>query len=173
MIWIQGFPLAPSVNEYLIPVPGKWAITKNGRQYQKGRFVKSKVHRNFLDQCYLWRSLNLTAFNRIHTLLHNAHKHAGNTFALRVDCFFVFHVERIFTVNGKIEQLDADNRLKPTRDALATLLDLDDKFFFAGLCEKVTTPKESNQCAIIRIEQMIPRTLDQVKAQMAMEQRGS
>lgn len=127
-----------------------------------------------MDQCYLWRSHNLKAFNNIQALLHNTHKQAqanGQSFALRVDCYFVFHVERIFTVNGKLERLDADNRLKPARDAIATLLDLDDKYFFAGLCEKVTTRSKESECTLIRIEQMIPRTLEQIQYQILTEQK--
>lgn len=174
MIWITGFPLPPSVNEYLMPVAGKWVINKRGKRYQQGRWVKTDIHRAFMDQCYLWRSQHITSFHKIQQAIHKAKKNTedmGQRFALKVDCYFVFHVERIYTVNNKVERLDADNRLKPCRDALANILELDDKYFFAGSCEKVTTRSKESECSMIRMDQMIPRTMEQIKSQMLQEQK--
>lgn len=174
MIWINGFPLPPSVNEYLMPVAGKVKINqKTGKPYRAGHFVKTPIHKQFMDDCYLWRLKNNAAFWQIHAAIHK-HKQLvesrGEHFALRVDAFFVFHVERVFsTKNSLIERIDADNRLKPCRDALSNLLEIDDKHFFAGGCEKVTTQAKELECSILRISPMRPRTLEEIKALQKME----
>lgn len=173
MIWLDKFPLPPSVNEYLMPVAGKWVIGKRGQRYQQGRWVKTDVHRKYMDDCYLYKASNQRAFENLKQHLDSMrYKMAkdGLSFCLKVDCYFVFHVERIFTKAGEIKELDADNRLKPCRDALSKLLEIDDRHFFDGVCEKVTTRTKESECTIIRISPMVPRTLEEIREQMKQNQ---
>lgn len=164
--------MPPSINSYLMPVAGKWKTDKRGRRYQQGRWIKTPVHREYMNQCQLWRIQNNKAFHKIKELIHWSRTDAekkGIHFALRIDCFFVFYVEHIFTGNGKAQRLDADNRLKPCRDALSKLLEIDDRYFFAGNCEKVYTHTKESECTLIRIDQMAPRTIDQIKSLIQTE----
>lgn len=169
MIWIDRFPLPPSVNEYLMPVAGRWTTDKKGRSYRKGRWVKTDLHRKYVDACWIWARTNRIAFDTVQSKILDMKKDCefrGKPFALRVDCWFVFHVERVFTEAGLPHRIDSDNRLKPCRDALAEILGIDDKYFFAGHCEKVTTRSKELECSIIRVVQMTPRTLEEIKALM-------
>ena len=62
--------------------------------------------------------------------------------------------------------MDANNRLKGQLDAVATAVGIDDSFFFGGHCEKVTCSRKEEECAIIKISPMKPRTLEQILALM-------
>lgn len=172
-IWINNFPLPPSVNQYLQPVAGGWAVSKNGKKfYQKGRLVKTALHNNYASRCDLWARQNESAMAQIKSALTNyVLKSKGNKsrFGFRVDMFFVFHVERIWTVNNLAENLDADNRIKPCRDVLSKLLGIDDKWFFSGFFEKVSTSDKDKECTLIRISPMLPRKLEEIRTQMMGE----
>jgi hypothetical protein len=56
---------------------------------------------------------------------------------LRVDRYFALPAARIFTKDGTAQKLDASNRVKAFDDALADILQLDDRWFFSGTAEKV------------------------------------
>ncbi|CAB4149777.1 Crossover junction endodeoxyribonuclease, RusA-like [uncultured Caudovirales phage] len=172
MIWLVNFPLPPSVNEYLMPVAGRWSIDKKGKSYRKGHFVKTKLHSDYLDRCKRWRMQHKTAWEKIqYELIHmqDLARLGRQPFALRVDCFFAFEHSRLWTQTGEVQSIDSDNRLKPCRDALAKLLGIDDKYFFSGFFEKVSTRSKELECSILRISQMTPRTLDDLKTQIKME----
>lgn len=145
VIWCVNFPLPPSVNEYLMPV-----ATRGGRP----RLVKTPIHREFMDRCHIWKIQNNSAVQTMRDHLREAilkSNQDGLRFALKVDAFFVFHVERLLAN-------DANNRLKPALDGLVEILGIDDKHFYSGLCEKVSTDSKDKECTILRISQMVPRT---------------
>lgn len=170
-IWLTNFPLPPSVNEYLIPVIGKRS-SKNGKTYLKGRLVKSKIHSNYQELCQYWALQNRKfVSDASNALLIQKRTREINKqpFALKIDCFFVFHSERIFTVNNKCEQIDTNNRIKPVLDALVKVIGIDDKHYFGGNCEKVTTNSKEFECSLIRISMMEPRTLDDIKMMIQTE----
>lgn len=172
MIWLLNFPLPPSVNEYLMPVPGAWAVNKKGKTYRKGRFVKTEIHTNYVKRCWEWRYINRAAFDNAQAELVRQFQEAKlnkQKFALRVDCYFAFEHSRIWTVNNLAEQIDSDNRLKPCRDALSKLLGIDDKYFFSGFFEKVSTNSKELECSILRISLATPRTMDDVLKQIKLE----
>lgn len=174
MLWLNGFPLPPSVNSSLIPVIGKTALNNKGKRYWKGRMMKTKVAHDFTWEVLAWKQKNLSAVNAIRKEifeLKKATESAGRVFALRVDCYFVFHVERILTVNNLPEGIDADNRLKPCWDAIKMILSIDDRHFFAGQCEKLTTLTKESECSIIKISQMTPRTHQEIRAQMLQDSK--
>lgn len=158
MIWLAGCPLPPSVNEYLMVI--------------RGRLVKSPVHREYTGKWQMWALRNRATFEPIKAHLHDIVKRMEvlkRPVAFQVDCFFAFEHSRIFTLNGKIQQLDANNRLKPALDGLVSVLDIDDKYFFAGNCEKISTPTKDSECSMMRIVPMKPRTLQEVRSIMNSE----
>lgn len=173
-IWLMNFPLPPTVNEYLMPVAGRWAVSKKGKRYQKGGFVKTKLHSDYLKRCYEWRALHNTGWQRIQEDLHarlESARRNGLRFALRVDTYFAFEESRLWTVNNLAQQIDADNRLKPCRDALSKLLGIDDKHFFGGFFEKITTHSKEYECSTLRITLMTPRTLEDLKTEIQRQAR--
>lgn len=166
-IWLTNFPLPPSVNEYLMPIAGGWATSKTGKTYRKGRWVKTKIHTDYVKHCELWAKKNAQGFNSISNDLKKAVMEARENkkrICFRVDAYFIFHEPRIWTVNNIPEQLDADNRLKPCRDALAKILDIDDKYFFSGFFEKVTAPSKDQECTFIRITETIPKDIQDIRS---------
>jgi len=172
MIWLVNFPLPPSVNEYLMPVAGRWATTKKGRVYQKGRWVKTQEHANYLKRCEKWSMIHNVSFVEIGEELRGmvrAARTAKKRIAFKVDTYFAFEDSRLWTVNNLPEQLDADNRLKPCRDALADLLKIDDKYFFSGFFEKVSAPSKDQECTFLRISVTSPRTIQDVRMQIKRE----
>jgi Holliday junction resolvase RusA-like endonuclease len=170
--WIFNFPLPPSVNEYLLPVAGKLKYNKFGKPYRQGHLTKSKVFKDYENRCQVWALQNKRSLQPIIDQLHDLKfksEFIKQPFAIRADVYFAFEHSRLITVNNKVEQLDRDNRLKPLQDMLGKILGIDDKHVFSGICEKVTTTSRDLECAVIRMELMTPRTLDQVRAQMKQE----
>jgi Holliday junction resolvase RusA-like endonuclease len=113
----------------------------------------------------MWSLLNRSSFDRHKRYLKDRFEYDLKNeipFSLRVDTYFVFEKKRIISKNNKVMKLDADNRLKPLRDAISHVLEIDDKHFFAGECEKVFTDLKDNECAMIRLQYMSPRSLDEV-----------
>jgi hypothetical protein len=165
-IWFNGFPLAPSVNETLRPRAMSKISRKTGKQFWGGVMTTTAKAKDFKVQCQIWRLQNKMAVERAAQVCQSWIDAGGQ---LKVDVFAVFHVERVFTVNKKILQLDADNRGKPTKDGVARILGIDDKHFFSGDCEKVTTATKDLECAIIRISPMKARTREQIVAMMRTE----
>lgn len=173
MVWLVNFPLPPSVNEYLMPVPGRVKVNqRTGKLYKSGAFVKTELHRKYMDTCHQWRALHNKSFGEIQDhLLGLVHKARADKrrVAFRVDHYFALEDSRLWTVNNLPERLDADNRLKPCRDALSTLLGIDDKYFFSGYFEKVSTNSKELECSAIRISLMTPRTLQDLREQIKAE----
>lgn len=173
VIWIDKFPLSPSVNTANVPVAGqKVRSLKTGKVYHRGRMFKSAEHVNYMKRCEAWSLINKNALDKIITALKSYKakcEAAGVTFGLEIDCYFVFHVERIVTKSGQAQELDVDNRLKPCLDALKKALTLDDRYFFAGHYEKVTTHTKDLECVMIRIKPTTRRNLTQIRQLMRAE----
>lgn len=69
---------------------------------------------------------------------------------VRVDLYFIFKKERLFSKIGDVKRLDVDNRLKPCLDQLSKITGVDDKYFFAGWREKLwTLSSEKEQTLIV------------------------
>lgn len=171
-IWLINFPLPPSVNEYLMPVAGPLSRNRKGKLYQTGRFVKTEQHRIYRKMCFQWKMLNNLAWQKIQDELQNAVKTANQEnkkIAFMVDTYFIFEDSRLWTKSNAPQRLDADNRLKPCRDALSELLSIDDKYFFGGFFEKLSTSEKDQECTYIRISQMTPRTLQNLKMEIKKE----
>lgn len=148
-MWITDFPLAPSVNSYLMPVVIKGQT----------RLVKKKIHREFLDQCHRWASDNKKEVDQIRKSLQRQlaiAKKESRQFALAVEMYFVFGK------GPRVSNNDADNRVKPTLDAIVSIFGIDDRYVYSGLYEKVSATDGGQECTILRINQTTPRLQTQV-----------
>lgn len=157
VIWIDDFPLGPSSN----------TLFKAARA-RKGGFVTTDDYRIFKRSLHSWIMRNHRTLNVISAKLKCA---IDEGFVLRVDCFHCFDEKRVFTKdkNKKIKQLDASNRQKAAHDGLAEALRIDDRYFFAGIAEKVTAKRKLDECTIFRISLQSPRSLDDLKNLMKLE----
>lgn len=150
-IWIYGLPLPPSVNTYL---------KANGY-----RVYKSTLHKHYRRECELWAKTKGKLFEEIVKALHakrNEEKALGHVGAFRVDTFLAMNSAR-FAIS------DVDNRLKALRDALSACTGIDDRYFYSGNCEKVEIHGPENECAVVRIESMRPRSLSDIRDLMTKE----
>lgn len=159
-----------------MPVAGDWSVNKKGKTYRKGRWVKTAEHTNYVKRCEKWALLHGSAFIQIRdemiSLVEDARQNKERL-AFKVDTYFAFEDNRLWTVNNLPQQLDADNRLKPCRDALAKLLKIDDKYFFSGFFEKVSANKKDEECTIIRISLQKARTLQNLKMEIKTERESA
>lgn len=146
---------------------GAMRRNKKGQVYASGRMVKSKEHINYAKLCNQWALKYQRGLNRFKEELHTikAHKESqGIPFCLSLDAFYLFHVERIITVNNKTEKLDIDNRLKSLLDNLCRILEIDDKHIFKINAEKCSTIV--NERVILKISLCEMRSADQIKHQL-------
>lgn len=164
MLWIEKLPLPPSANEmYETRAFRKKKISKKTGDIYTG-IVTSKYKSDSLTifqlQCKDFRNRNLSKVYQIREILM---KWISQGFVLRVDSWFAFEHSRIWTKDGQPQVLDADNRRKALQDGLATILDIDDKWFFSGNVEKVTTTSKDYEQCLIRITPVKARTLQEIQ----------
>ena len=85
---------------------------------------------------------------------------------LRVDCYFVFHVERLLTktkrAKSPVKALDANNRLKSCLDKVSEIIGVDDKHFVTGVCEKVFCESKHQEQVIVKIRETELRVWTQI-----------
>jgi Holliday junction resolvase RusA-like endonuclease len=132
-IVLKGLPIPPSVNQMLAPV--------------RGRLIKTSIGRDYEKRCQLFA---LTHSKEIEGMAALARSWVENGSTVRVDVYFIFKKERIFSKKNEPKKLDVDNRLKPCLDQLSNMLKIDDKYFFAGWREKLwTLSLEKEQTLIV------------------------
>jgi hypothetical protein len=154
--WLDGFPMPPSINEQLMSV--------------RGRLIKTKKAREFDKQVNEYCRANRAIIKEIKKELTPALAMQG----LKIDCFFAFHEDRLVTKTKKakdwLKVLDANNRLKSTLDGISKALEIDDKFFIAGNCEKVSCKSLEDQRVLIRIKPQNLKNLEAVLFMMKLNQ---
>ena len=157
MLWIKGFPLGPSANELYEPNVRRYRNAKGKVSVSVSGYRRSKKLDDYHKRCQLFQQMNS---NFIKSVSENCKQWINEGHVLRVDTYHVFHVERVWTKAGKPQVIDANNRVKACLDAIATLLGIDDRYFFDGDCGKVTCNQKDSECAIIKISPMRPMTIE-------------
>ena len=120
--------LPPTQNRYFI-------IARN-------RLIKSSAARIFLDKV---KAEKLRQFHRIEPFK------AFKGRLLRVDTYYYIQKERLWTKKGEVKKLDFMNFQKMAWDALAELIDIDDKYYKAGFHECIDCATSSEECIIFKI----------------------
>jgi len=160
-IILADFPLPPSVNSSLIPVMGKIKYDKKGKPYATGRMVKTYEHLDYTADCVSWSMRYRDGLAKFkYELLTERRKREAlrETFALKVEYFFLMKRSKIITLAGKPEENDVDNRIKPCQDNLFRILNVDDSHVFPVYAEKVSIPDNEKERVIIRISSVKART---------------
>lgn len=112
-----------------------------------GRCV-SKELTAYKKQCAFWAMAN----SRIKQAFYDFIKEEqAETF--KIDFYFTFKHERLWTKDGRPKRLDASNFIKTTEDQLCEFLGIDDKLFFNISAEKI---EGENECCIILISAIRP-----------------
>ena len=167
-IVIKDFPMCPSVNKCWMPIIGKVKY-KNGRPYGAGRLVKTKDYTDFEARCVSWElryKSGLQSLKNDIILRKQELAKQGKILALKLELFAIFPRDKIFTSSGKLEIIDADNRIKPAQDVLSKILCLDDKHIFKNEIEKVSG---SSEYMVIKITEHIPHDETTIKMMLGIK----
>lgn len=165
-IILSALPLPPSENEaYKTVSSGKveYRTNKNGKEYATIPTWRaaSKELKAFQEEMRIWRLRNLRLATAARNFLVSPLSEYQQL--IRVDRFFAFKHERLFTLDGRPKSLDASNRVKAFDDALATeILGLDDCWFWKGVEEKVECGQDEQECAVAILTPILPRTLSEI-----------
>lgn len=118
MIEIRKFPMAPSANRLQINIPsGRGRCRKNSDEYL-----------SFLHEVKIFELSNRRVLKQA------AEELKDRILSVRLD--FYFTKDKVYCKDGRIKALDHHNRLKATLDALAGVLQIDDRMFFEVSCVK-------------------------------------
>jgi hypothetical protein len=138
-------PIPPSINAQLCSSRGRLIKTNEARAFDNAIYVYSlKTRRDLLghqEKVKKWISEGLM---------------------LRVDCYFSLLKTEVFSKKGDPKAKDQNNFLKSSLDAVAKLIEVDDKYFFSNICEKVICKRECDRYATIIINNMVPRTKEEM-----------
>lgn len=132
---IQNFPLPPSENQLYRNLP------------RVGRVATQEL-KNYRRECEFWGLANKSVRENFFYLMEE-----NPQLVLKVDFYFVFKRERLWTKDNRPKKLDASNRVKAAADQLAKFFGIDDKCFFSVSAEKVSG---ENECCIIFITPITP-----------------
>lgn len=149
------FPLPPTSNHLY---ETGWNKT-TGKSFRR----KSCSYKSYIQECEFWRLKNLPLV-----------RFTKNFFAewirigatIKVDSYFEFSRGNIWTKKNAPKILDTSNRIKGLHDVLAHILQTDDRFFFAGLSEKVESCDDQSQCVIVVLKKQNPRTGNQIREEI-------
>lgn len=151
MITLSRLPIPPSINQQLA-VRGqrlRKTVKAHEHDWQLKRWIQENIEKvNFYRQ-------------------HFEQKLKENKgLMLRVDCHFVFFKDRLLTKTQKAESpiktLDANNRLKACLDNVAEIIQVDDKHFATGLCEKLYCENKQNEQVIVVIQETQLRSVEEL-----------
>lgn len=131
-ILIHSFPMPPSHNALYRNVPGV------------GRVATQEL-KDYKRECEVYALKNARMFREVRQLIFGKWKDFQS---YKIDYYFVFKKERIYTKEGKAKKLDVSNRVKAAQDALCYILGFDDKNIWNSTCEKTCGEVEGVHCVI-------------------------
>lgn len=102
--------------------------------------VATKELKDYRKLCSQFEIANSKTFNEIKDSIR---KDAGLFEHLKVDYFFMFKRERLYTKDGRPKRLDVANRIKAVQDCFFHSLGIDDKHVFCSMIEKISGENES------------------------------
>lgn len=147
---LRGLPMPPSINKQLGVRGGRLRKTGEAHTFDSEINKWIKKNKNFVAEIRSEMPLCIEARPY-----------------LSVDCIFVFHEERILTkgkqAKSPLKVLDANNRLKSALDAVAKIINVDDKHFTSGNCEKATCKTKDQEQLIVKIRWTQLRTLSEIQ----------
>lgn len=141
----NNIPFPISVNESLMP--------------QSGRLIKSHKARAYLKDMQFWAISNKKFIDKSKEIIKTWFSEKK---VLRVDTFLAWPKIDLLVDEGNkkatnyVQQKDGTNRIKQLHDALAEILEIDDRYFFYADCCKVISDTNQRQCMVtIKTEKVI------------------
>lgn len=140
MITLHSFPMPPSSNHVYA------TIQRDAKSWR----TKSAELREFERDALNWALAGGPGLHRARDLAKQARN--GKNLVLDVHAKFYFKRERILCKNGKPKRLDTSNRIKALHDALATILEVDDCFFWSLSADKAAILGNAPESVLITIK---------------------
>lgn len=69
--------------------------------------------------------------------------------SLKIERFYYFLYERIYTKDGRPKKMDVSNRIKALDDGISTMIGVDDSWFFQGSEYKIASPKRHEYVDVV------------------------
>lgn len=156
-VWFRGFPMSPSENNMYPTVFSR----------HKKRFIRvpSADLRQFKKDAELWRLQNLGLVNQTRPILKRTLATSEDAL-IRVDAYLCFPRDQVYTLKHKRKKMDASNRLKALHDALAEILQIDDRYFSTGISEPVAMTQLETPCIQVNLSLSAMKTYSQVLEEM-------
>ena len=122
--------MPPSENSAYLNLPGR------------GRCPSGKL-KAFTQKINGWCSTNAVFVQELRERLYGSE-------ALHVDLYFLFHWRSLYTKDGRVKRLDAQNRIKCALDALGDVIAIDDRHIFSGSYAKLECdPATPERCIVV------------------------
>ncbi len=139
---IKNFPIPPSINKQLTSV--------------RGRLIKTSTARLFDAHVQRFKLVQFRQLAEIAQCLDSKK-------AYRVDCYFIFHKDRLIGKKNQIKALDVNNYLKSSLDGLVKCLEvIDDKNFIAHHVEKLSCENPKDEQVVFVISEFSLKSFDQL-----------
>lgn len=136
-----------------IPIP---PTSNNLYASVRGRLIKSIEGRKYESALKLYSIRNFKILDKIKSNLKPSD-------SLRVDCFFIFHKNRIISKKGEYKKLDVTNRIKALHDAISDMVGIDDKQFISVGCEKIICENQEDEQVIVLLSKSVQRDFSIIK----------
>lgn len=141
MIILNKYPLPPTSNQMYTSM--------------HGRLIKSPLAREYVRKTEIYALKNQKIINVI------KESFLGKG-PLAVDFYFVFPLSKVFSKKNEYKMLDGLNRTKQASDTLAKMIGIDDKMFVSSKVVKVVASNDTEEHAIITINQAKQITYDTI-----------
>lgn len=135
-IIIKNLPLPPTVNHLYINV------NRFGRSFR----APSQQYKDYKKEMSAWA---LQRMNFLKELNLELNKIIAQHKMIRVDSYFHFEHERIWTKKGKPKKMDSSNRVKPLHDQFSEWVGIDDRYFWSGFHEKITCEPGKERTTVV------------------------
>lgn len=136
MLILKKIPIPPTSNNLYSSVRGRLIKSIEGRKYEAA--LKLYSLRNF-------------------KLIEKIKEQLKPNDTLRVECYFIFHKNRIISKKGEYKKLDATNRIKALHDALSEMIGIDDKQFISISADKIICENVDDEQVVVLINKTIQK----------------
>lgn len=146
---LSRMPMPPSSNN-TYPT-----IMRKGRMFR----VKSGLLKTYEKEMQAWRLSHLAFVSSAYA--HLKESLSINDSVIRVDRYFFFPKSKLIGQKGQVKKIDVTNRVKALDDSLADhVLGIDDKYFWAGECEKLISESDETYVTVVLTAQSKRFTID-------------
>ena len=144
----EKIPYPPSHNQI-------YATNRSG--FGRGK-TKTEKYKNWEAYMQGWVLGNQRLVREAESVL-GKYVHESTNHFLTISIALVVPRTDIISQMDTIKRIDASNRIKPLLDALANIIQIDDRHFFLGSCEFIVHNKHSYRWADLTFERSLLKTL--------------